>query len=332
MAFLSPVVENFLSTQIPPEVWHYTTVAGLEGILSTDSVWATEAHFTTDKSEFIHAREVAINYLASVTPIDAYAAQAIDAASGVVKFDYDEGPLSKKLTEVFVVSFSAASDLKSQWTEYADGGRGVSLAFDLSGIRPPLNLEMGITLAPCVYEDKEKEKLLEAALSHFVETAAGLHREVQDKYWIEQKMRDWAMIQSVHGLNLDKDAFKTQMEDNLRVQLYEAKTRSSFDLLRIASHCKDMAFEQEKEWRLALPRLTSKPLVHGTIQYRGPNHNIPYIASNLFRNGKHLPITRVMVGPLCEDQERIEKIIRNCGYQLDISRSAVPLRDPAKIR
>jgi hypothetical protein len=63
---MGKLINDFLSMSIPPDVWHYTNLSGFEGILSSSRVWATEAHHTTDKTEFIHARDVAVRYLERV--------------------------------------------------------------------------------------------------------------------------------------------------------------------------------------------------------------------------------------------------------------------------
>src|ERR1700722_16073000 len=61
-------IEPFFSTPIPKELWHYTNITALDGILKFNRLWATEAHFTTDISEFVHARDVAIARLRTLEP------------------------------------------------------------------------------------------------------------------------------------------------------------------------------------------------------------------------------------------------------------------------
>jgi hypothetical protein len=324
-------IDEFFSKQIPSEVWHYTTIGGLEGILSSNRIWATDAGFTTDATEFVHARKVAVDYLNSLQSADQHVAFARDAALEMVTRSFDRGVLSRNHTEVYVISFSAAVDLKSQWMEYADGGRGVSIAFDLRAIRPPTELEFGITLAPCVYGAVEKEGLIRAALAHFIDSAATHHKQSRDLRWLEGQLRTFAIIQRIEGHALDKDEFFANLMGKVDCEIRTAALRTSFDLLRLAGHCKDESFSQENEWRVALPRLTSKPLVHVKVEFRGPKNNIPYLASNLFQKNNRLPITRVMTGPLCEDYAKLEAILDSSGYDVPIVRSGIPLRSPDSI-
>src|ERR1700744_2878125 len=99
---MNELIENFFNTSIPQEVWHYTSIAGLEGILSSGAVWATEAHYTTDPSEFIHARDVALGFLKAIEPKDEHVAYARQATIDTLIHDFESGTLSPAQTEVFV--------------------------------------------------------------------------------------------------------------------------------------------------------------------------------------------------------------------------------------
>jgi hypothetical protein len=61
-------IKTLLNTKIPAEVWHYTTLPALEGILSSGKIWATDVRFTNDKTEFIHGRAIVNEYLNSIKP------------------------------------------------------------------------------------------------------------------------------------------------------------------------------------------------------------------------------------------------------------------------
>jgi hypothetical protein len=154
---MGKLINDFLSTPIPPEVWHYTNLMGFEGILSSGRVWATEAHHTTDKTEFVHARDVAANYLERLQPKDDSLAWARQTAHDTLVHSFDEGALAPSRAEIFVASFCGTDELKSQWMEYADAGRGVALSFDLRHVRPPVEIGSSVTFAPCLYTTDEKE-------------------------------------------------------------------------------------------------------------------------------------------------------------------------------
>jgi hypothetical protein len=194
------LINEFFGTPIPEQVWHYTTVAGLEGILSSGTVWATEAHRTTDPSEFIHAREIASQFFDKFEPADKHSAYAKQAAIETVTHAFDKGALSPAQMEIFVASFSASSDLESQWDTYADSKRGVSIAFDLRKIRPPIDSGYAITFAPCIYEQKEKEVLIGAALNYWIATIAQLHHDTGSREWVFREFKNWADLNKLLGI------------------------------------------------------------------------------------------------------------------------------------
>jgi hypothetical protein len=329
MEALTGPVEDFLYRPIPPEVWHYTTLAGLQGILSSGTIWATEARSTNDTTEFVHARDIALEYLKSAQRPDEHFEFALHEASEVVVSVFNEGALSLNQTEVFVASFSAAEDLKSQWADYADHHRGVSIAFDLRSIRPPKGSGIGATFAPCVYEQADKASLIQSALSHFVEQSAKNHGQVTEKGWVAMQMKVWALIQRIYNIpDFDKAAYRLNMDEKLRADVILSGARTSFDLLRLASHCKNRRFSEEIEWRLALPRSKGKIVVNEPVRYRGSDGAIPYIQSKLFQEDGRPPITRVMLGPLCTMRTEVEKLLFDNGYSVPVIQSGIPLRNP----
>jgi hypothetical protein len=329
-ANLTGPVEDFLYQEIPSEIWHYTTLGGFKGILSSSKVWATEARSTNDKTEFVHAHDIALEYLKTAERSDQHSEFALIEAYKVVESAFITGALSLNETEVFVASFSAAGDLKSQWAEYADHHKGVSIGFDLRNVRPPKGSGVGVTFAPCVYEQAAKESLIQSALSHFVRQSVKNHRQLTDKDWVAMQAKDWAMVQRIYGLDsFDRDGFQRSLDERISSETLLSAARSSFDLLRLASHCKNRAFSEEKEWRLALPHTKGRDVVGEPVLRRGPDGSIHYVESNLFQSVGKLPITRVMLGPLCDLRKEVEEILAVNGYSVPLLESNIPLRSRA---
>jgi hypothetical protein len=327
---MGKLINDFLSAPIPPEVWHYTNLAGFEGILSSGRLWATEAHHTTDKTEFIHARDVAVHYLERLQPRDESMAKAKQVAQDTMVRAFEQGVLAPSLTEIFVASFCETDDLKSQWMEYADAGRGVSLSFDLRHVRPPDQIGSGVTFAPCLYATDEKERMIEDALSDWINTYYEIHKNTGSKAWATERLREWQMVDRIYGLRFDMAALNENNKEEFRKQLHRSLAHTAFDLLRIASHCKDHTFQQESEWRLALPHTRGKPMKSTAILYRGTNGAIPYVAHNLFSD--RLPLVRVKAGPICESMEQIKGLLKKYGYDVPVERSIIPIRPAASIQ
>lgn len=323
---MGKLIKGFLSTPIPPEVWHYTNFGGFEGILSSGRVWATEAHHTTDETEFVHARDVAARYFERWQPTDDSMAATKQSAQEFLVRAFEDGSLAPARAEIFVASFCATDDLKSQWMEYADAGRGVSLSFDLRHVRPPDEIGSTVTFAPCLYITEEKERMIEDALSDWVNTFYDLHKKTGSQRWAAERLRDWLMVHRVY----DRAALQQSFQEEFFHQLHQSLVWTSFDLLRIASHCKDYGFHQESEWRLALPHIKGKPTKNIEILHRGTNGAIPYVAHNLFSH--RLPLVRIKVGPLCEKMDQIKELLSQYGYDVPVERSTIPIRAAASIQ
>ena len=155
---VSEKAQAFFHTQIPQERWHYTSLEGLEGILRSGKMWATEARFTNDKTEYIFARQVASDCLKSLKASGRLATETNFALN--ILSQREKGVCSPFFAGRIIASFSAAEDLKSQWIEYGRSHTGVSIAFDLRDVRPSFEVDTALTLAPCIYEKHDQEGLV----------------------------------------------------------------------------------------------------------------------------------------------------------------------------
>jgi hypothetical protein len=314
-------IAEFFATPIPTKLWHYTSVDALESILFTQKIWATEAHHTTDPSEFIHAHSIAADYLARARGSDRAARLAKDSGEGLLKMAFgQDGPLSAEHHQVYIASFSRSPDKRSQWQSYASQATGVSIAFDLRGIRPPQEMDSGISFAPCVYIDREKEHLLEEALRLWSNAREEVYRQSEHvptvRAWYHNQ-RSWDRFL---GPSSREELFarkKKELEEIIRPAIY----RASFELLRLAAHCKEGKYVDEDEWRLSLPHKAGKVFKHNELQFRGPQ-NIPFVAHNLFNFG--LPVTEIMLGANCTALTRIRTLLKTRGLDIPITSSQLP--------
>ncbi len=323
-------VEELFSRPIPERVWHYTSLEGFEGILTSGNVWATDARFTNDSTEFIHARDVAETCIQSLNAAGILGNFPSLDLQEMLHHAFDRGALSPLENEVYLISFSEARDLLTQWTQYADRGRGVSIGFDLRYIRPPRELEVAVTFAPCIYQQNEKQQLVQSAFTEFTSSVTLLESKSKSENWLKEQLRTWKIIDRVFGLAFDRAKFEEINALKFKGQLLKAWRRTLFDLLRVASHCKDAAFFAEQEWRLAMPRPKGRPSTENPVKFRGRSGNIPYFESSLFSDGP-LPIVEIMTGPLCSEVARIHDVMDRTGYTSPITGSNAPLRDPGML-
>ncbi len=324
-------VEELLSRRIPQEVWHYTTLDGFAGILSSGRIWATDARFTNDSTEFVHAREIVTKFLKTKEQDGSRFLFPVEELSRMLDKAFDEGALSPLENDVYISSFSADGDLKGQWAEYGDNYRGVSIGFDFRSIRPPQEEEVGVTFAPCIYDPNEKLRLIESSLAPFEHKIAELDERSMSKSWMDEQLRTWRIIDRIFGQTFERDQFERKLQSEFEKEILESWGKVLFNLLRSAAHCKHPAFSAEQEWRLALARPRNRPHPSNPVLYRGANGKIPYIPFNFFRDDDRVPITRVIAGPLCERTDEIRAILQANGYSIPSPSSAIPFRDTARI-
>jgi hypothetical protein len=324
-------VEELSHTPIPEQVWHYTTLQGFEGILSSGAIWATDLRFLNDTSEFVHAREIAKACLHEAEDVIRKLRFEEIEFSELIDKEFTAGALSPREQSVFVSSFTTEPDLLSQWMRYADNGRGVAVAFDLRMIRPPQDLELAVTFAPCVYTQAEKERLIRAAFAHFTDSLVLANEKASNREWITQCASDFRMIERIYGQPVNRPRFESYLQGLMGKDIRRGWQLTLFDLLRAASHCKDQGFREEQEWRLALPRSAKRIDYKNPVGFRGTRGTIPYIAFGLRDDRGRLPVTEVKLGPLCQNEEDVQIVMDTCRHVVPVSKSTIPLRDPTAI-
>lgn len=114
-----------------PKIAHYTTLGGLEGILSTKKLWATHFRYLNDTSEMQHGKKYLIEVCKKIGGYDE------DRLKEVFDRWFHLSP-NKNDPEIFVTSFSGipcdnpdleSDGLLSQWKGYGRDS-GFAIIFD----------------------------------------------------------------------------------------------------------------------------------------------------------------------------------------------------------
>jgi hypothetical protein len=112
-------IDSILKPTLPEELYHYTSPAGLLGIVKSRSIWASNIHYLNDEQEFAFGLAVVRDVIARY-----------DSAHDLEVLDQLMTTLDTiARTTVFVASFSEIDDLLSQWRGYCPNGKGVSIGF-----------------------------------------------------------------------------------------------------------------------------------------------------------------------------------------------------------
>jgi Protein of unknown function (DUF2971) len=325
---VSKKLEAFFHTPIPRELWHYTSLEALDGILSSGKIWATEARFTSDTTEYVFARQVATDYLKSLKPQMGDAQAGVDDLLKLLDISYEKGVLSPGFADVFIASFSAAEDLKSQWIDYGKAYSGVSIAFDLRNARPPSDLDTSTTLAPCIYQKHKQEELIQEALNQLLEPIYVLGKSDEEHNYAVRRL--WPTVQHIWP-DAGEPPYIRRAPTEIKELLRQGTENMNRDLFVLTSHCKNPKFFEEQEWRLVLPRSRKKdhpliPIKYRRANLRGTSIDIPYIEFGLQdQDTDRLPISGVITGPHCDGAE-VEAILNRHDYDVPITPSQIPIR------
>ena len=293
---LSALSDRLLQESIPhhiqPELYHYTTVEGLHGIVESNRLRATSAYHLNDSSEIEYgcrlAAEVGEEWSKPNQDNRSLSLMAIRALSGIFV-----NPSSRvyRYMGVYVSCFCEGGNLLSQWRAYGQAG-GYAIGFyatDLElGLRAPGIFDT--RLLKVTYDERKQRDGIHAILRSFIEEVEGA------------------------GVEIPADpAALTKLLTPLLSMLQEVI------LDKIVAY-KHPAFEEEREWRIiARPRVIDfqqeqrgEPTGSGVATALGVAHRqhqlsqpvkyrtskgvlIPFI--ELERPDQRLPIRSVRFGP-----------------------------------
>jgi len=198
-------------TDVPRTIYHYTSQAGLLGIIHDKALWVSSIRHLNDSAELSYAISMLKGGLDSPWPdfdVD-------DSADPLTELwvMFREGVLKQlevlENSDSHVGSFSQERDQLSQWRAYTSGEVGFSIGFNL-GMLKSFAEAQHFELLRCTYETSEHRILVSQLLNE------------------AQKMLD---KKGEHGVD-------------------EAVIRCVRDFMRFAPRFKHPSFKEEKEWRL----------------------------------------------------------------------------------
>ncbi|HWW16038.1 MAG TPA: DUF2971 domain-containing protein [Candidatus Dormibacteraeota bacterium] len=286
-------IDALLNREIPEKLWHYTSVRGFHGIVTSKAVFATDTRFLNDRKEFIHAREIACEVVADTPELGSHLFPARVYLGKAVDLAFNTGQLDPNRLQVFVASFSAAEDQLSQWRGYSQGSSGVSLAFRLGSFRPSAEADTLVCFAPCVYDLKDKKALVRHALNHFVKVGQGYWDATTEAFYNGPRPAAYDPASVMKIIEQMPETAK------FNERLGTAIVKMQADLLRIAALLKDESFHEEQEWRLVLPVSAGKGNLQNPRRFRPENIAlVPYIAYPFPTDSAGAPpLVDVILGP-----------------------------------
>ena len=119
----APDESLILESQSVTELYHYTDLGGLKGIIDGGDLWLTHLRFSNDNEELTHGKSIVRNKLDERTASDPRERQAyLKRLKELLDQPVADG--------VYICCFCERNNLLSQWRAYGANGCGVCIKFD----------------------------------------------------------------------------------------------------------------------------------------------------------------------------------------------------------
>jgi Protein of unknown function (DUF2971) len=221
--------------KLPQHLYHYTDANGLNGILSSETLWATHVGYLNDSREVLHGAAKTAKYIDKIWADIEKAPEQYPDNFNAIKLLFDDirekfpaliEPMMNRHAGMYVTCFCKDGDLLSQWRGYGGDG-GYAIKFDAAKLRESLKR----------LPEKPPE---EAQISDQVAVI-----EVKyDNERLEDEIRG-VVIELSKALQHEKVVLEKDFMNPKRgaVDLALAK------LVGLSGRVKDHAFREEKEFR-----------------------------------------------------------------------------------
>jgi hypothetical protein len=306
----------------PELLYHYTTQAGLLGILGEKEkfIWATHYRYLNDTSEGRIVTRLLLEELA-VRGNPAAIEQLMGTRSPQGKLHCEDREVlhhgERIISEidsqdVYVISFSERGNLLSQWRAYSGETGGYSIGFSRN------------------YLKNIGKHFLQNASEHHYFPDDHLRRCRYNNPAVERQLKE-KIQKAVDAYIQEAEKTKRTLTFNEQVGRHTPAGIAishlrSFSLDNATT--KNKAFYEEREWRLVF-RLVNRHVDDAHFR-RGPSTLIPYLKIPLTCLKQRLEIKRVYVGPCpnpVEARKSVEMLLQTQGiHGVDVKDSMIPYR------
>lgn len=274
-----------------PVTYHYTTAAGLQGIIESGSIWMTDARHLNDAGELVHAARIMRGLIAakieSIFPEVAGSAHEDAAASRIsvlttIRSYLDRIEAGREYEHsAYIAAFCEDGNLLSQWRGYGGGVLGYSLGFN--------------------------SDLLEKSVVPRIADADGVTKS------LELVAVDYGIDTVIAQIQAAVDRLATYPSGHPGVHAW-----SQFGqiVLPVLAKIKDPGFEEEKEWRLLLTT-DGRPEV---VKFRGGSTGlVPYVSAQWPREA----LKEIIVGPGPDLELRADAVRQLLRSDIDVDGSGI---------
>lgn len=291
-AFAKCVNERFKLKDVP-EIYHYTSAAGLYGILQNEKIWFTRWDCLNDYTEYRYIHEIIGRCLNKFSNDSEFCALVSSLNEQERSYKGDARFVERRL-ELYVASFSSNADALNLWMYYTKSTHndGYCLGLDYKSIFTDEGYD--VTVSEIVYDQGVQDELITELLTHFHNFFIAL------------------------GKNNDtKSDRKRLMMTYFREVFWD-----------IGLYFKHPAFSIEEEVR-AVIRLHNNSNKHEKLGVKVRQSNglfIPYVEMPV----KKTDIKRIGISPTLKDSPAkggVSSLVKECDLSCDIYESDIPLRN-----
>lgn len=255
---IDDITDRLFSAVPQSTLYHYSTLAGVLGIVSSGELRASDIRYMNDSAELRHTLDVLRSYITRRVHAGSDNPELLNELLEWLSHRIVSGPM------VFGASFRANGNLLSQWRGYSVHGKGVSLGFNPQQLHACARRQQ-FQVGKCVYAPAEQTALMEQLVDVLEKRAA----ELEPAAAAPAHSGKWhRLFEEVEG-----------------------------DLLRVAAILKHPSFEEEQEWRIVSPVLSGgdNGSIHFR---EGTSMLVPYYAFDLgAHDGDGLALDHVYLGP-----------------------------------
>ncbi|MDL2124884.1 MAG: DUF2971 domain-containing protein [Deltaproteobacteria bacterium] len=283
-------------------LFHYTSVEGFLGIVSSKTIWATNILYLNDASEFNYSKELLRNELFEIRKKGFNINGNIETSIEPRFFEIVEENIDKLIPSqnfsFFVCSFSEEKDLLSQWRGYCSEGIGFSLGFSKKLLIQCAE-QSKFALKPCLYDEEAQAQSIRDLIK---KTSDRFRTEIKNSSQIGKAWDTMGQILAVDFM---------------------------LEFIALAPTFKHHKFCEEKEWRIVASLQMNN--VNELIKFRsGRSMIIPYIEIYLPTKDRNLTMDEIVVGPTTDDllsMASVEMILRGKEIEYnELSYSTIPYR------
>lgn len=283
--------------RISGPLYHYTTAAGLAGLLQSEKMWLTNAFQMNDPRELDFGFDIALNHLFDRQGAGTDIQESFcEEMAETIQSDIAE------IFRFYVASFSQDQDDLGQWRAYGDNGRGfaIGLSSRLFNLWQQPEAHAGpyrVFVSRVVYDEKQARGRIQRAINKALQIIAPLEDAIYE-------LKDTSVF------------------------LTELCRAVSSALIWYAITTKHPAYKHENEYRLIIVGSPFSLAPHVLTRTRGSDL-VSHIALPMkLRTGRN--VTRIVVGPTAPPhaEEAVQNLLRSLDMQnAAITRSGIPYRN-----